>query len=113
MAEKTPPLRDLLARAVEEKGADYVYPEAEKAQYLIIGDPVCSYFYEGKPSCIIGHVLSYLGRTKASEGSNASTVLRGFGFTLGELAAAQSAQGAQDQGGTWGGALAVFDREMR
>lgn len=48
----------LLARAVEEKGADYVYDSGEEVD--------CVYFKKDEseqwqPSCIVGHVLAYRG----------------------------------------------------
>jgi hypothetical protein len=52
--------KTLLARAVEERGADYTY------QMLTIGDSaLCAYFDpETKaPSCIVGQVLAYKGVT--------------------------------------------------
>ena len=45
---------ELLERAVTEKGADYVYGKRGGA---------CNYERDGAPSCIVGHVLSYLGLT--------------------------------------------------
>lgn len=102
-SDTKPSLRDLLARAVAEKGEDYVYPEEEK-------DGVgCHYFYEGRPSCIIGHVLSYLGMTEGPEGSGAIFALRRLGFSPAEEYAAVAAQESQDAGRTWGDALAAYD----
>lgn len=50
---------ELLDRAIAEKGADYVN---EKTEYGSDGDTDCFYFTpEGVPSCIIGHVMHYLG----------------------------------------------------
>ena len=48
----------LIERAIEEKGAGYVY----KDEYS-----TCSYFSPDKkqtPRCIVGHVLEYLGTDK-------------------------------------------------
>jgi len=45
---------ELLERAVEEKGADYVDPDADT-----VG---CNYADgQGNPLCIVGHVVNYLG----------------------------------------------------
>lgn len=46
---------ELLERAVEEKGADYVDPNSRNGNG-------CQYADEnGAPLCIVGHVFSYLG----------------------------------------------------
>lgn len=42
----------LLKRAVEEKGADYVYP--------ISASGSCEYVRVGEASCIVGHVINYV-----------------------------------------------------
>lgn len=44
----------LLERAVAEKGADYAYPRS----YCVYFEP------DGSPSCIVGHVLAYMGVTR-------------------------------------------------
>lgn len=44
----------LAKRAVEEKGPEYHY-----------GHTDCVYFIKGKPSCVIGYMLSYEGVTAA------------------------------------------------
>lgn len=51
---------ELLNRAVEEKGADYVYPRGGLGENSG-DDKVCAYERNGAPSCIVGHVFSYLG----------------------------------------------------
>lgn len=50
----------LLKRAVDEKGADFVYRTAEEW-----ATKPCVYFNPGTkcPACLIGHVLSYKGLT--------------------------------------------------
>lgn len=107
----TETLRDLIVRAVEEKGADYVYPDSEKGLVSMYTEPICRYFREddGAPSCIFGHVLSYLGKSTALEGSNADIALAGCGFTGAERTAANHAQVSQDSGATWGETLSVYD----
>lgn len=47
----------LLDRAVEEKGPDYVYAKVKTSCY---DHGHCVNFDQGKPSCLIGHLLSYL-----------------------------------------------------
>lgn len=50
---------ELLERAVEEKGADYVDPNS-------LNGSGCQYADEnGAPLCIVGHVFSYLGEPLA------------------------------------------------
>lgn len=98
---------ELLKRAVEEKGADYVYPEDEKW-----ADGMCRYFRpDGAPLCIVGHVLHYLGVTRVTEGRGAAAALLGAGVTTVPTThwALQEAQCCQDGGGTWGEALAAFE----
>ena len=57
--------KELLERAVQEKGPDYVYvgPEGNKAGELGVS---CIYFIdEETPGCIIGQVLAYKGFTRS------------------------------------------------
>ncbi|MGZ6788349.1 MAG: hypothetical protein ACXVGN_00010 [Mycobacteriaceae bacterium] len=95
-------VRALLVRAVEEKGADYVC--STPGMYL--------YFKNGEPSCIVGHVLAYLGfgPEHVVEGARAHRlpVLSPLRPMVG--LALTAAQGTQDNGATWGEALAEFDR---
>ena len=50
--------KELLHRAVQERGEDYVYTATDPERG-------CIYFEDdGTPSCIVGLVLSYLGYTK-------------------------------------------------
>lgn len=100
--------RALLARAVEEKGADYVYPEFETG---------CSYLDgEGNPSCLVGFVLTYAGvsgfEIENCEGTQAAEVVGSiFPDTEDRVRAAlRAAQQVQDNGGTWAEAVVEFDR---
>ncbi len=52
-----PEALSLLKRAVAEKGAEYVYPDAERD----VDSRQCNYFVGGKPSCIVGYAMSYVG----------------------------------------------------
>lgn len=115
---KAAEVRALLQRAVDEKGADYIYN----------GDGWnCKYFdmsKDGKlvPDCIIGHLLSYLGITlkdMVGEGVNTTKIrlLVERGTVLSDIShpvvlALSAAQQSQDQGETWGAALQAFDREI-
>lgn len=110
---------ELLERAVEEKGADYVDPNA--------ADHVCEYADEqGNPLCIVGHVLSYLGEplkptvhedydgeqytTLWGTGMDATEAIinpSAFGVDDYDVVASvlSNAQRVQDRAGTWGEAL--------
>lgn len=109
-------VRALLVRAVEEKGADYVYEKVPGfwSDGTPMDDVTCNYFHDGKPSCIVGHVFSYCGIERVErEGDNARTMAVELGIgdaLIGE--ALDRAQAAQDAGKTWGEALAEFDRAV-
>lgn len=49
----------LIQRAIDEKGADYVYGKDERSMR-----GKCQYFNGDKPSCIVGYVLFYKGVTR-------------------------------------------------
>lgn len=108
-----------MRRAVEKKGADYVYkPPAGNS---------CVYFNkDGSPSCIVGHVFADAGvdpddfllpgpgRTRSSNSCRITILdLDGVGVQIDDATrrALDAAQYAQDRGVTWAGALA--DAEMR
>jgi len=113
--------RALLDRAVEEKGADYVYPEGERENW---GgrENLCSYYTkrggEVVPSCIIGHVVDYLGLRKKFlakreqyEGGPGTSILRTLGVPLTAKAEAllDEVQTQQDEGRPWGDAVDYAD----
>lgn len=94
----------LLFRAVEEKGEDFVYTPLGVDEH---GDSQCKYFEHGQPSCIVGHVLDYMGIDSVREGLGASFALRELGIEVD--AATQhlldEVQTQQDGGMPWGEAL--------
>jgi hypothetical protein len=97
--------RELLKRAVEEKGENYVYRKPLFADH-------CVYFSAGAPSCLIGHVLSYKGMESIDDSMNGCGVEDLFenGYLAADDAtrdALDMAQTEQDHGGTWGTAVAV------
>lgn len=47
---------ELLHKAVDEKGNDYVYPRGTG-----LASQTCTYERNGEPSCIVGHALAYVG----------------------------------------------------
>jgi hypothetical protein len=106
--------KELLGRAVKEKGEDYVY-EPLREGGRPHGRPQCAYFNpeDGCPSCMVGYVLSYKGVTYESLDATGSVVtevqdlveeghLQVDNETLALLTVAQV---EQDQGQTWGRAL--------
>lgn len=103
-----PEALELLERAAQEKGEDHVYPRGPMNG--------CFYAVGGKPGCIVGHVLSYLDVSPedmaAIEGWGICQPeprnwlsRRGVKFTRDAITALSQAQGAQDLGATWRGAV--------
>lgn len=113
---------ELLERAVEHKGADYIDPRAST-----LG---CEYAdAAGQPLCIVGHVLSYLSvdlrpvvidgsytQTEELWGTDVSATELDLGdeskapmgdvvFTSRAASVLGAAQEVQDGAGTWGDAL--------
>lgn len=101
--------RELLHRAVAEKGADYVYTSRKNPQFA-----QCVYVENGQPSCIIGHVVNYLGvpLDAIKEGVGPDQVLSDAGITAESTTAKllHHAQLQQDQGIPWGQAVAIAER---
>jgi hypothetical protein len=102
--------KELLGRAVKEKGADFVYQPITD-----MGRTQCAYFdpSDKAPSCLVGHVLAYKGLTYERLESTSSVVtevqelveeghIKVDNETLALLTVAQV---EQDQGQTWGRAL--------
>lgn len=106
----------LLQQQVEKVGADHIYVLDENQRQ-------CVYFdREGCPSCIVGHVLAEVGvkagqvheqwRTPYSisdmgNGISINSVdVEGVEMTEGARIVFAAAQRRQDQGSTWGEALA-------
>lgn len=103
---------EILDGLVEEFGSDYVYDKGS--------DGKCHYVRDGKPSCIVGHVLAKVGvpieRLKAADttspdGISAGSLLGGL-VTEGVLHATGSvwtllaeAQYWQDRSTPWGEAV--------
>lgn len=112
-----------LRLVVFEKGADYVYPEA-----LRISDMGCRNFFNEAPSCIVGHALNMLGLSyeaavaaKVTDGMGIySTAARLDGFSDFEweitneaMTVFATAQSHQDNGHSWGDALAASERVFK
>ncbi|MFE4681624.1 hypothetical protein ACFRNJ_12400 [Streptomyces sp. NPDC056721] len=108
--------KDLLARAVEKKGAGYIYEMPVVETHSGGVDQMCAYFdpKTGAPSCLVGQVLAGKGftyermqfldaNTYTSAGTLADTdVIKVDNETRALLEIVQS---EQDQGMTWGLAL--------
>lgn len=101
---------NLLQRAVDEKGADYIDPHYGE-------DRGCIYFEDAKtPCCIVGHVLSYVDETAGERildaEANAETITHLPKYFLDmiedeALHVLRRAQSMQDAGKPWGVALEV------
>lgn len=108
---------DAMKKAVEERGADFVYPqEWLRTQRL---DDVCLYFIEDEngvkqSACIIGKALEIAtGTVYTGPNDSAGDVLQHFidpsdPNRKALLRAAESAQTAQDLGIAWGEVLEDF-----
>lgn len=100
----------VLEALVAEFGEGYVYKEEVRKAGR---DAECLYQEDGKPSCIVGHVLYRLGVKYDSEWEywGARRVL---GDAPEEVKEGLSrAQGYQDCGKTWGEALSSYRRYLK
>lgn len=100
---------ELLELAVLDRGADYVYEGIKRPDSDDPNQKWCVYrLPDGAPSCIVGHVYSYLGvldeaKEDARPGWQPVSILKRFdGDALHVL---NIAQRRQDNGESWGGAL--------
>lgn len=103
---------ELLDRAVAERGEDYVYPDEERTW---VED--CRYFFDGHPSCIIGHVLAYKGigaeQARDCEGTDAGVVISKFFEPETDVKLLfLRAQGMQDRRYPWGHAVFSAKRSV-
>lgn len=103
-----------LKAALDAKGDDYVYEERLNG--------ACVYSLEGRPSCIVGHVLHALdpdmfervAAFEANQGENngdtsfSNVVVKlNLPFETDQRRALQEVQAEQDNGKPWGGAVAT------
>ncbi len=108
-------VKELLAEAVAEKGADYVYttPEGEPAGPDM--ETPCRYVHGDKPGCVVGHVLHKAGVSLAllegQEGTDAYGAMRNL-WRDGEIEfeppvrqLLNHVQLDQDRGTPWGEAV--------
>ena len=98
---------ELLRKARDLKGADYVYPPAAAGEQCLYRNP------DGSPSCIVGHVLLWAGVGDPTEGWDAKDVAgaNGLPTVVGDILAA--AQGSQDIAHTWGEAVTQAEAVAR
>lgn len=105
---------DLLREIVEERGSDYVYP-GQPARSDVPG-VLCYYVNaDGTPGCIVAQVLHRNGTTLQQlakhEGETpfSEPFVSAFGLTFDVSNILKAAQGIQDDGYTWGAALAAAE----
>lgn len=117
--------RAALQKAVEDRGEGWVYPDnAEWRAPNHIGETyACLYVKaDGLPACLIGyavHAIDPEGFAHKMGGREKPLIVRADQFLHlfgvkdeGLMGAAMDAQDAQDQGYSWGEAVAKFDRTM-
>lgn len=120
----------LLQRAVDLKGPDYIYPRDYSRDYS--GELICRYAKDGRPDCIVGHVLAWIGipleemeadddPTKPNGELSEGTIgglfwkikaLHGITFTRRAQRMLSLAQSDQDGGLPWGKALEGAEKSM-
>jgi hypothetical protein len=112
--------REALVAAIEQRGADFVYPEDWKVD-VGYGKTGCVYYKKDVgAACIIGKALENLGVDveKLQDGGTANWWSAGMALAhVGVrdnplMEAATIAQSRQDKGKPWGEALDAFDREL-
>lgn len=101
-----------IRKAVEIRGADYLYPtpefierNPEYADWRTAGNH-CKYQAAGEPACLIGLALHLIDPELVPDEhsfQDADSVLEELGFDPGVARAALTAQTLQDEGESWGG----------
>lgn len=106
-------VHEAIKAVVEERGADFIYPD----EWKYTND--CLYVRpDGDgPACIVGAVLHHLGvplsLLSANEGRPAYALVHYLGGVSPRAGDALAwAQGVQDTGKTWGEALASFEEHL-
>lgn len=106
-----------IEKAVDDKGADYIYnPDLTRE---------CTYTEDGEPSCIVGTALINLGFEANPDwdypiqrdgflGDTAADTILPYFFDTPQnvVTAARKAQRVQDEGGTWGAALGNYKQAV-
>lgn len=103
--------------AVQERGADYVYPEADPD--FISKEGVCVYRTpSGEPACIVGLALHNLGieapgyEDRSINARELMTYMEGVRFPKKVITAAAVAQDCQDAEKTWGEAMNAYLKHL-
>jgi hypothetical protein len=110
---------EAMRAAVAERGENWVYPANDQVAHDTgwrDGRGFCQYTTaDGEPGCLIGLALHKIDPSIVpAYGSlmGADLTLKAFGLPHSVQVAAQSAQSAQDDGETWGEALAQYERAL-
>lgn len=109
----------LAAAEIAVEGQDFIYKYDERAVHEdgTLGAAACSYYEEdGTPSCLVGRILHNAGLidpdTFTREGASAGQLVDSLGgFTPEARATLNRLQSYQDEGYTWGEALAYANEE--
>jgi len=101
--------KEIAAQVVAEFGADYIYPEKQKAEDSL-GFRTCVYVHDGKPSCLVAQILVRHGvpveQLMLWEDKSAYGVVHEVTKCEVTVPSFLSAlQRRQDRGQTWGQAL--------
>lgn len=102
--------KELLAEAVAEKGADFVYVNKYGQQADQSGDVTCQYVHGDQPGCIVGNVLHRAGVPLDELGQYETHSVDDLGQRLFTAEARvklllNHIQGHQDVGVPWGEAV--------
>ena len=95
--------------AVAKRGRNFVNDKE------IDGIGTCQYVWDGRPSCIVGNVMAYLGMDldtlSNNEGDSAHAAFSQY-FDYDTLWALNLAQEVQDKREPWGAALAAYESRI-
>lgn len=103
---------EALRKAVELRGADFIYPEEWRTE----SHGQCRYVHEGQPACIVGVALDTLGVNligRANASADALLINPSWSdvdVTLEATRIFYRAQVTQDNRQTWGAALAAAEQ---
>ena len=113
-------IKSYLESIVETKGKDYIYTQRLREGYSF---PGCEYAWQGKPDCIIGHLLVELGISIDNLGEDkdfGSGIIQdyeykleakyGITFDSKAMALMGGIQNDQDNGISWGEAFSMNTR---
>lgn len=113
---------NLLEKAIGVKGEDYVYEidgksvEGFNSPHTDSESAQCLYFHNGAPSCIVGHVMDFMGYDSETflEGLSAKHAISRLGIEADAhtLALLEVIQEQQDCGVAWGLALEEAQRRV-